>query len=385
MSKIRMGMVGGGEGAFIGAVHRMAAALDGDIELVCGAFSSDAERSRRAGAGLYLPANRVYGDYRSMMAAEAALPEAQRMQFVAIVTPNHQHFPVAEAALRAGFHVLSDKPATLNLDEALRLRDVLAETGLLYGLTHTYTGYPLVKEARARVAAGELGNIRKVVVEYPQGWLADRQEDADNKQAAWRLDPARSGASNCMGDIGVHAANLAEYVSGLAIAEICADLTAFVPGRTLDDDGAMLLRFDNGARGVLYASQVSVGEENALTIRVYGEKGGLEWRQQEPNTLWLKWADRPTEMLRTGGAYLGAQACANTRTPMGHPEGYLEAFANIYMAFAGQIRARDEGQPVSARAADCPGIEAAIRGMAFIELAVAASASDIKWHAFKQY
>ena len=385
MSRIRMGMVGGGEGAFIGAVHRMAAALDGEIELVCGAFSSDVERSRRSGAALYLPAGRVYGDYRSMMAAEAALPEAQRMQFVAIVTPNHQHFPVAEAALRAGFHVLSDKPATLNLDEALRLRALLAETGLLYGLTHTYTGYPLVKEARARVAAGELGAIRKVVVEYPQGWLADRQEDADNKQAAWRLDPARSGASNCMGDIGVHAANLAEYVSGLAIAEICADLTAFVPGRTLDDDGAMLLRFDNGARGVLYASQVSVGEENALTIRVYGEKGGLEWRQQEPNTLWLKWADRPTEMLRTGGAYLGELAAANTRTPMGHPEGYLEAFANIYMAFAGQIRARDEGQPVSARAADCPGIDAAIRGMAFIELAVAASASDIKWHGFKQH
>lgn len=385
MSKIRMGMVGGGEGAFIGAVHRMAAALDGEIELVCGAFSSDAGRSQRSGAALYLPADRVYDNYRTMMAAEAALPVAQRMQFVAIVTPNHQHFPVAEAALRAGFHVLSDKPATLNLDEALRLREVVAETGLLYGLTHTYTGYPLVKEARARVAAGQLGNIRKVVVEYPQGWLADRQEDADNKQAAWRLDPTRSGASNCMGDIGVHAANLAEYVTGLAITEICADLTAFVPGRTLDDDGAMLLRFGNGARGVLYASQVSVGEENALSIRVYGEKGGLEWRQQEPNTLWLKWADRPTEMLRTGGAYLGAQAAANTRTPMGHPEGYLEAFANIYMAFAGQIRAREEGQPVSARAADCPGIDAAIRGMAFIELAVAASASDVKWHAFRQH
>jgi predicted dehydrogenase len=363
----------------------MAAALDGEIELVCGAFSGDAERSRRSGAALYLPADRVYDDYSTMMATEAALPASQRMQFVAIVTPNHQHFPVAEAALRAGFHVLSDKPATLNLQEALRLRDMLSETGLLYGLTHTYTGYPLVKEARARVAAGQLGDIRKVVVEYPQGWLADRQEDADNKQAAWRLDPARSGVSNCMGDIGVHAANLAEYVSGLAITEICADLTAFVPGRTLDDDGAMLLRFDNGARGVLHASQVSVGEENALSIRVYGEKGGLEWRQQEPNTLWLKWADRPTEMLRTGGSYLGAQAAANTRTPMGHPEGYLEAFANIYLAFAGQIRAREAGEAASARAADCPGIEAAIRGMAFIELAVAASASDIKWHAFEHY
>jgi predicted dehydrogenase len=385
MARIRMGMVGGGEGAFIGAVHRMAAVLDGEIELVCGAFSSDAERSRRSGEALYLPHDRVYGDYRTMMAAEAARPAAQRMQFVAIVTPNHVHFPVAEAALRSGFHVLSDKPATLNLDQALDLRNILQDTGLLYGLTHTYTGYPLVKEARARVAAGELGIVRKIVVEYPQGWLADRQEEKGNKQAVWRLDPDRAGVSSCMGDIGVHAANLAEYVSGLKITSICSDLTAFVPGRTLDDDGAVLLRFDNGARGILHASQVSVGEENALGIRVYGDKGGLEWRQQEPNTLWLKWADRPTEMLRSGGSYLGALAAANTRTPMGHPEGYLEAFANIYMAFAGQIRAWEAGQQPAARAADCPGIEEAIRGMAFIELAVAASASDIKWHALPQY
>jgi predicted dehydrogenase len=378
-------MVGGGEGAFIGAVHRIAAALDGEIELVCGAFSSDAERARRSGATLHLPQDRVYDDYRAMMAGEAGLPATQRMQFVAIVTPNHLHFPVAEAALRSGFHVLSDKPATLNLEESLRLREILVQTGLLYGLTHTYTGYPLVKEARGRVAAGELGQIRKIVVEYPQGWLADQQEDTDNKQAQWRLDPTRAGVSSCMGDIGVHAANLAEYVSGLQISEICSDLAAFVPGRTLDDDGAVLLRFDNGARGVLHASQVSVGEENAISIRVYGERGGLEWRQQEPNTLWLKWPDRPTQMLRTGGATLGVLAAANTRTPMGHPEGYLEAFANIYMAFAGQIRAAEEGRAPDARAADCPGIEEAIRGMQFIELAVAASASDVKWHAFKQY
>ncbi len=385
MTKIRMGMVGGGEGAFIGAVHRMAAALDGEIELVCGAFSRDPERSRRSGAALYLPPERVYSDYREMMVAEALLPAAQRMQFVAIVTPNHQHFPVAEAALRAGFHVLSDKPATLNLAEALKLRGVLEDTGLLYGLTHTYTGYPLVKEARARIAAGELGNVRKVVVEYPQGWLADRQEDVDNKQAAWRLDPAQAGISSCMGDIGVHAANLAEYVSGVEIAEICSDLTAFVPGRTLDDDGAVLLRFNNGARGVLSASQVSVGEENALSIRVYGEKGGLEWEQHEPNTLWLKWPDRPTQMLRAGGPYLSDLAAVNTRTPMGHPEGYLEAFANLYLAFAARIRAREAGQGDDPRAADCPGIEAAIRGMTFIELVVAASASDIKWHPFEQH
>ena len=385
MAKIRMGMVGGGEGAFIGEVHRMAAAIDGEIELVCGAFSSDAESTRRSGAALYVPEDRVYTSYREMMEAEAALPEDQRMQFVAIVTPNHLHFPVAEAALQAGFHVLSDKPATFDLAEALQLRELVQQTGLLYGLTHTYTGYPLVKEARERVARGELGNIRKVVVEYPQGWLADRQEDTDNKQAAWRLDPSRAGISSCMGDIGVHAANLAEYVSGLSITEICADLNAFVEGRELDDDGSILLRFEQGARGLLFASQVCVGEENAVSLRVYGEKGGLEWRQQEPNTLWMKWPDRPTEMLRTAGGYLGEQAQANTRTPMGHPEGYLEAFANIYMAFAASIRALNAGESADPRASDCPGIEEAVRGMTFIELAVAASASDTKWHTFEQH
>lgn len=385
MAKVRMGMVGGGEGAFIGGVHRMAAALDGEIELVCGAFSSEPERSRRSGAALHLPASRVYSDYRTMISTEAGLPEQQRMQFVAIVTPNHMHFPIAEAALRAGFHVMSDKPATFNLDQALKLRELVKETNLLYGLTHTYTGYPLVKEARERVARGELGAVRKIVVEYPQGWLADRQEDEDNKQAAWRLDPKQAGVSSCMGDIGVHAANLAEYVSGLKISELCSDLTAFVAGRELDDDGAILLRFENGARGVLHSSQVSVGEENAISIRVYGEKGGLEWQQQEPNTLWLKWPDRPTEMLRTGGAYLGDISAANTRTPMGHPEGYLEAFANLYMAFAGQIRALEAGENPDQRSLDCPGIEEAVRGMTFIELAVAASGSDVKWHSFQQH
>jgi predicted dehydrogenase len=385
MAKVRMGMVGGGEGAFIGAVHRMAAAIDGEIELVCGAFSSDPERSARSGAALYLPPERVYASFKDMMAAEAALPDSERMQFVAIVTPNRMHFPVAEEALKAGFHVMSDKPATFSLEESLRLRDIVNETGLLYGLTHTYCGYPLVKEARERVAAGELGTIRKVVVEYPQGWLADRQEDEDNKQAAWRLDPEQAGVSSCMGDIGVHAANLAEYVTGLKITQICSDLTAFVDGRELDDDGAVLLRFEGGARGVLHSSQVSVGEENAISIRAYGEKGGLEWHQQEPNTLLLKWNDRPMQVLRTGGGYLCDLAAANTRTPMGHPEGYLEAFANLYMAFAGQVRAREAGEDFDARSADCPGIEEAVRGMAFIELAVAASASDTKWHEFEQH
>ena len=385
MAKVRMGMVGGGEGAFIGGIHRMAAAMDGEIELVCGAFSSDPERSAQSGAMLYLEPERVYGDYRQMMSAEAALPADQRMQFVAIVTPNDLHFPVAEAALGAGFHVLSDKPATLSLAQALQLRERVRDSGLLYGLTHTYTGYPLVKEARERISRGELGKIRKVVVEYTQGWLADRQEDLGNKQASWRLNPAQAGVSSCMGDIGVHAANLAEYVSGLNITEVCADLSAFVEGRELDDDGSILLRLERGAKGVLMASQVCVGEENALSLRIYGENGGLEWRQQEPNTLWLKWADRPTEMLRSGGAYLGDLAGVNTRTPMGHPEGYLEAFANVYMAFTAQIRAHEAGSDENLRSRDCPGIEEAVRGMNFIELAVTASGSDIKWHKFEQH
>lgn len=378
-------MVGGGEGAFIGAIHRIAANIDGEIELVCGAFNSTAERSKLSGKALYLSANRVYSNFREMMEKEKELPEEQRMQFVAIVTPNHLHFPVAKAALEAGFHVLSDKPATYSLQEALDLRSLVDQTGLLYGLTHTYTGYPLVKEAKARIAAGELGNIRKIIVEYSQGWLADRQEDQHNKQAAWRLDPHQAGISSCMGDIGVHAANLAEYVSGLKITEVCADLTAFVKGRDLDDDGSILLRFEGGAKGVLFSSQISIGEENALNIRIYGEKGSLEWHQQEPNTLWLKWGDKPTEMLRTGGGYLGEMATLATRTPMGHPEGYLEAFANIYAAFSRQIRARANGQEFDLRAADCPGINEAVRGMTFIELAVTASSSNTKWHVFKKH
>ena len=369
-----MGMVGGGEGAFIGAVHRLAANLDGQIQLVSGAFSSDAQRSMDSGRALGLPDHRIYPDYGAMFAAEAALPPEQRMEFVAIVTPNHLHYPVASEALRHGFHVLSDKPATLNLHEAKQLRDQLNASTLHYGLTHTYLGYPLVMEARQRVAAGELGPIRKVMVQYPQGWLARREEDTDNKQAQWRLDPARAGISSCMGDIGVHAFNLAEYISGCQVTDICADLTSFVPGRSMDDDGSVLLRFDNGAKGVLSASQVSVGEENGLAIALYGERGGLKWHQQEPNTLWWLPQDEPAQMLRTGGGYLSAQAGQLTRTPMGHPEGYIEAFANLYLDFARQIR--NVAEPLNL----CPDIAAALRGMAFIELAVAASASEQKWH-----
>lgn len=386
MTKVRMGMVGGGEGAFIGAVHRMAAALDGEIELVCGAFSSTKDRAIRSGLALHLPAERVYSSYQDMMLQEAALPADRRMQFVAIVTPNHMHYPVAEAALQAGFHVMSDKPATFDLAQALELRTLVEQTDLLYGLTHTYAGYPLVKEARSRIAAGELGKIRKVSVEYSQGWLAGREEDnSDNKQAAWRLDASKAGISSCMGDIGVHAAHLAEYVSGLEIAELCADLTAFVDGRKLDDDGSMLLRFDGGAKGVLTASQICVGEENNLILRIFGELGSIEWRQQEPNTLLLKQANSPTQWLRTGADNLSDVAKLNTRIPMGHPEGYLEAFANIYMAFIANIRARENTAEVSERVDDCPGIGDAVRGMAFIELAVQASNSDIKWHTFTKH
>jgi predicted dehydrogenase len=377
--KIRMGMVGGGRGAFIGAVHRMAAALDGQIEPVCGAFSSDPQRSRDSGADLFLPPERCYGTFAEMMTAEAARPADERMDFVSIVTPNHLHFPAAKAALEHGFHVMSDKPATFNLAEAEELGRLLQKTGLLYGLTHNYTGYPLIKEARELVRAGRLGKIRKIVVEYPQGWLATRLEESGQKQAAWRTDPARSGAAGCLGDIGTHAENLAEYVSGLRIKELAADLTAFVEGRALDDDANLLLRFEGGAKGVLHASQISVGEENNLSLRVYGELGGLEWRQQEPNTLVLKWPDRPMEVWRTGQGYLGETAKANTRIPAGHPEGYLEAFANIYRNFANHLRAVLDGREPDAISLDYPKIADGIRGMAFIEAAVESSRHNARW------
>lgn len=377
--KLRMGMVGGGRGAFIGAVHRMAAALDGQIELVCGAFSSDPQRSRDSGADLLLPPDRCYGSFEEMMQREAALPADVRMDFVSIVTPNHVHFPAAKAALEHGFHVVSDKPATFDLAEVKSLGDIVARTGLLYALTHNYTGYPLVKEARDIVRSGRIGAVRKVVVEYPQGWLATRLEETGQKQADWRTDPARSGAGGCLGDIGTHAENLAEYITGLRIRELAADLTAFVEGRKLDDDANLLLRFEGGAKGVLHASQISVGEENNLNIRIYGEKGALEWHQQEPNTLLLKWGDRPTEVLRTGQGALGAAAKANTRIPSGHPEGYLEGFANIYRNFAGHLRAVLAGTKPDPLCLDYPTIAAGIRGMAFIEAAVESSKNNARW------
>jgi len=384
MRKIRMGMVGGGQGAFIGAVHRIAAQLDNQIELVCGAFSSDPVNSVASGKSFYLDESRCYASYQEMFEQEAQLDADKRMDMVAIVTPNHLHFPVAKMALEHGFHVMSDKPATLNLSEALALKTIIDNTNLLYGLTHVYTGYPMIKEAKSRIEAGQLGQITKVVVEYPQGWLADKDSE-EGKQAKWRLNPETAGISCCMGDIGVHAANLVEYTTGLVITDICADLSSHIGGRVLDDDGSVLLKFNNNAKGVLLASQVSLGEENSLKLRVYGDKASIEWSQLEPNSVWMKFADKPSQLIRTGVGEMSAITQANMRTPAGHPEGFLEAFANIYTQFSYQIRERLFGcsSNVNRDAMnDVPGIEEAIRGMAFIENVVSASQSALKWHSF---
>ncbi len=379
--KIRMGMVGGGRGAFIGAVHRMAAQLDGQIELVCGAFSADPAKSRASGEDLFLPADRVYDSYAEMFRREQAIPADERMQCVSIVTPNHMHYPVARMALEHGFHVICDKPLAFNLTEARALEVLVRKTGLIFALTHNYTGYPMVKEAREIVRSGQLGKIRKIVAEYPQGWLASLLEATGQKQADWRTDPKRAGASCCIGDIGSHAENLAEYITGLQIESVCAELTTFVKGRKLEDDGNVLLRFKGGARGILSASQISINEENALAIRIYGEKGGLEWHQEEPNTLLLKWPDRPRQILRTGGGYgyLSAPASQATRLPPGHPEGYLEAFANLYRSFAAAVALAQTGKKVPARALDFPTVADGVRGMAFIETVVKSSKSKQKW------
>jgi predicted dehydrogenase len=377
MTRVRMGLVGGGPDAFIGVIHRMAAWLDGDIELVCGAFSRNPDKSKQAGDALHLPAGRCYENYQEMMRTEAGLPADERMEFVAIVTPNDSHYGIASSALEHGFHVLCEKPATIDLGQAKALQKQVKETGLLYGLTHTYTGYPMVQEARERVARGELGTVTKVIAEYTQGWLAAVMESDEGKQAAWRLDPQQAGASCCMGDIGVHAANLAETVTGLEIEKVLADLQSLEPGRLLDDDGSVLLRFENDVRGVLFASQICVGEENNLRLRVYGTLGGLDWQQQEPNSLWLKWPDRPAELLRAGQGYLGNTTLANTRTPPGHPEGYIEAFANLYRNFARAVRgSRDQ---VAALRQEVPGVKEAVRGMAFIEAVVASSNEGNRW------
>ena len=381
--KLRMGMVGGGIGAFIGTVHLTAALMDNQIELVCGCFSSDPEKSLASGKQLFLPEKRIYGSYKEMFEKEAQLPEGERMDFVSIVTPNNMHFDPAMRALEHGFHVVLDKPITFTLEEAFKLKDKIEETNLVFALTHTYSGYPAVKEARKLVADGKFGKIRKIYVEYPQGWLSSKLEDTDNKQAGWRTDPKRSGKAGCMGDIGTHAHQLAEYITGLKVTEVCADLNIFVPTRLLDDDGSAFLRFDNGAHCVLTASQIAFGKENALMIRVYGETGGLEWKQEEPNSLFIHSADHPTQILRTGNNLSTQGALHNTRTPGGHPEGYLEAFANIYRNFALTLRARSNGEEPTEEMLDFPGVEDGIRGMQFIDTVVSAGFNDgVKWVKF---
>jgi predicted dehydrogenase len=384
--KIRMGMVGGGKNAFIGGVHRMAATLDNQIELVCGAFSSNLKVAEESGRELFLPPERVYGSYKEMFVREKALPQGERMDFVAVVTPNHLHYPVAKMALEAGFHVMCDKPMTFDLVEAKKLAALVKKTRLLFGLTYNYTGYPLVKEARLRIANGSLGRVRKVVVEYLQGWLSTKLESVGHKQAAWRTDPQQSGASGCMGDIGTHAENIIKYVTGLEIEEMCADLRSVVKGRRLEDDGSILLHLKGGAHGLLFASQIAAGEENGLKLRVYGEKGGLEWCHADPNILLIKWLDRPMEVIRPGTniSKLFPAARMNCRVPAGHPEGFVESFANLYRAFALSLRCRWRGENPSPDHFDIPSIEDGIRGMAFIETLLLSTRSRHKWVKMKR-
>ena len=382
--KLRMGMIGGGPGAFIGGVHRIAAGMDGEIELVCGAFSSDPEKSKQAGEQLNIPTQRIYGSYKEMIRSESSLPPGERMEIVSIVTPNHVHFEPTKLALENGFHVILDKPLAFDLKEAKILQELANKSELLFCLTHTYTGYPMVKEARQQVLSGKFGKIRKVYVDYPQGWLSNLLEAPDSshhsrKQATWRTDPAQSGIAGAMGDIGTHAFNLAEYVSGLNVTKICADINTVVEGRKLDDDGTVLLKFDNGASGFLYSTQVAAGEENNTRIRVYGEKGGLEWQQEDANSLKVKWVDKPTEIYRTGNVYLSSFAQHNTRVPAGHPEGYLEAFANLYRNFALCVKAKMSGTEPKPEWLDFPGVEDGVRGMTFVEKVIESGKSNEKW------
>ncbi len=375
-------MIGGGKDAFIGAIHRIAANMDGQIELVCGALSINKEIAIDSGRLLFLPEDRTYTNYEDMISAESKVSADKRMDFVTIVTPNFAHFAPAMMALDHGFNVVVEKPITFTLDEAKQLKKKVEETGLMLLLTHTYSGYPMVKEARELVKQGALGKVRKVYVEYCQGWLSKLSEREGNAQAAWRTDPSKSGKSGCMGDIGTHAAHLAEYISGLRITQLCAALNTVVEGRMLDDDGAILLRFNTGATGTLMASQVAAGEENALKIRIYGENGGLEWAQQEPNTLTLKWLDKPAQTLRAGSNYGDREstfATHNCRTPGGHPEGYLEAFGNLYRNFALALSAKINNEAPKPEWLDIPGVDDGIRGMSFIENVVASHQSSEKW------
>lgn len=380
--KLRMGMIGGGKDAFIGAVHRLALNMDGQIELVAGALSINPEIATESGRMLFLQEDRIYTDYKVMLEKEAAMPADKRLDFVSIVTPNFVHFDPAMMALEKGFNVVIEKPITFSMEEAKKLKAKVEETGLTLLLCHTYTGYPMVKQARQLLQSGVLGKIRKVFVEYPQGWLSTFLEKTGQAQASWRTDPKRSGAAGSMGDIGTHAFNIAEYVTGLQVTSICASLNIVVEGRMLDDDGAAFLRFNNGATGVLMATQVAAGEENNIKIRVYGEKGGIEWKQEDANTLLVKWLDKPAEIYRAGTGYLNSFASHNCRTPAGHPEGYLEAFANLYRNFALTLQAKISGETPKAEWLDFPSVNEGLRGMAFIENVVKSGQSEQKWMDF---
>lgn len=376
--KLRMGMVGGGKGSCIGPVHRMAALMHGRIELVCGAFSSTRIKSRESGNEYGLPESRLYGTYREMFRKEAKLPEAERMDFVTVVTPNNMHYPIAMAALDAGYHVVCDTPMTVSLDEAVNLKRKIEKTGQLFCLTHAYTGYPMVRQARRLVVSGELGDVRRVVVEYPQGWLAIRQENQGLKQAMWRMDPKRIGSTCAMADLGNHCENLAAYVTGLEIAEVCADLKTFVKGRPLDDDGNVMLRFSSGAVGLLWATEVGIGIENELRIRVYCEKGSVEWTHGDPNKLPVHWLDKPTEILQ-GGVACQRNAGIESRLLSGHPQGYVEAFATVYNDFAKTLTKVLDGEELTETDVNFPEVYDGIRGLAFLDAVVKSSKSSEKW------
>lgn len=376
-------MIGGGKGAFIGAIHRIASRLDDEYTLVCGAFNSDSKKSKESGEWLGLDSNRVYDSYKELFEKESTLPVDERMEVVSIVTPNHLHFESAKLALQYGFDVILDKPITFSLEEAKELKSILETSGKSLMLTHTYTGYPMVKEAKYLISKGVIGELRKIYVEYPQGWLSQNLESNDNKQALWRTDPAKSGIAGAMGDIGTHAFNLAEYVSGLQTIQICADLNTVVKNRRLDDDGSVLLKFDNGASGVLIATQIAAGEENNIKIRVYGDKGGLVWQQEDANSLIVKLLDQPSQIYRAGASYNSNIANHNCRTPPGHTEGYLEAFANLYRNFAFYLKASENERNDNPDMTDFPRIEDGLRGMAFIEKVIESDRSDKKWTVFK--
>jgi predicted dehydrogenase len=382
--KLKMGLIGGGPGSFIAPVHHKAAIMDGKTELVAGAFSRDAAKSKQTGKKLMLDLNRVYGSYQEMLSSEKELPREERIDFVTISTPNNSHFPIARDFLNAGFHVMCEKPMTFNLKEAKKLQNMVQNSGLVFGLLHNYTGYPMVKLARDLVRGDDLGEIRKIVVQYPQGWLTTALEKTGSMQADWRTDPSQSGAAGSIGDIGTHAENLAEYISGLKVTHICADINIFVPDRRLDDDGNCLLKFDNGASGVLHVSQISVGEENNLAIWIYGTKKGLEWHQEHPNHLYLKEASGPMQVWKRGNPYIGEKSpAANraTRLPFGHPEAFIEAFANIYNNFADTLRSRLDNQNPDPLMLDFPNVDDGVRGMQFIETVIKSANSDQKWTA----